>query len=95
MVSEEANRILIKHCDKLTRLVDILDGISPANRTVLAVELVAKNADGTSQEVTLDTDELDTYLLLTGLSELAKTRVEQLRSKIKENEDARTSISIW
>lgn len=95
MVSEEENKILSQHCDKLIRLVDILKGISPTNRTVTLLELVTRNADGTSQEITFDTNELDTYLLFTGLADLARTRIEHLRNKMKENEDVRKNFSTW
>ena len=90
MVSKE-NEILTKHCEKLARLVSALKGISPANKTVSSLELIVKNVDGTSQEVTFDTDELDTYLLFSGLSELAQIREEHLRikMKVKENEDVK------
>lgn len=81
MVYSEEDRILNSHRDKLIRLVESLKGISPADRTVKSIELVVKNADGTSQEVTFDTNELDTYLLFTTLSEFAQTRAEQLKSK--------------
>lgn len=92
MVSEEENKILSQHCDKLIRLVDVLKGISPTDRTVTSLELVARNVDGTSQEITFDTNELDTYLLFTGLAELAQTRVVHLKNKMKENEDVRKNF---
>ena len=95
MVSREEDAIISRHCDKLARLIDILEGISPANRTVSSLELIARNVDGTSQEVTFDTNELDTYLLFHGLYELAQTRVEHLRNKMKENEDVRKNFSTW
>ncbi len=93
MVSED--KILSQHCDKLIRLIDVLEGISPVNRTVSSLELIVRNADGTSQEMTFDTNELDTYLLFTGLAELAQTRAEHLRNKMKENEDVRKNFSTW
>lgn len=92
MIAEEY-KILKRHCDKLTRLVDVLEGISPTNRTVSSVELIARNVDGTSREVTFDTNELDTYLLFTGLKELAQTRAEHLRNKMKEKEDVSKNFS--
>jgi hypothetical protein len=92
MVSEEENKILSQHYDKLIRLVDVLKGISPTDRTVTSLELVARNVDGTSQEITFDTNELDTYLLFTGLAELAQTRVAHLKNKMKENEDVRKNF---
>jgi len=93
MVSKDEDKILSQHCDKLTRLVDVLKGISSVDSTVSSLELIARNADGTSQEITFDTDELDTYLLFTGLAELAQTRVEHLENKMKENEDVRKNFS--
>lgn len=95
MVSEEEDKILSQHCDKLARLVDVLKGISPVNRTVSSLELIVRNTDGTSQEVTFDTNELDTYLLFKSLSELAHTREEHLRNKLKENENVRKNFSTW
>lgn len=92
MVYSEEDRILNSHRDKLIRLVESLKGISPADRTVKSIELVVKNADGTSQEVTFDTNELDTYLLFTTLSEFAQTRAEQLKSKMEENENVRKNL---
>lgn len=92
MVYSEEDRILNSHRDKLIRLVESLKGISPADRTVKSIELVLKNADGTSQEVTFDTNELDTYLLFTTLSEFAQTRAEQLKSKMEENENVRKNL---
>ena len=92
MVYSEEDRILNSHRDKLIRLVEYLKGISPADRTVKSIELVVKNADGTSQEVTFDTNELDTYLLFTTLSEFAQTRAEQLKSKMEENENVRKNL---
>lgn len=92
MVYSEEDRILNSHRDKLIRLVESLKGISPAVRTVKSIELVVKNADGTSQEVTFDTNELDTYLLFTTLSEFAQTRAEQLKSKMEENENVRKNL---
>ena len=92
MVYSEEDRILNRHRDKLIRLVESLKGISPADRTVKSIELVVKNADGTSQEVTFDTNELDTYLLFTTLSEFAQTRAEQLKSKMEENENVRKNL---
>lgn len=92
MVYSEEDKILNSHRDKLIRLVDALKGISPANRTVKSIELVVKNADGTSQEVTFDTNELDTYLLFDTLSEFAQTRAEQLKSKMEENENVRKNL---
>ena len=94
MVSEE-DKILSQHCDKLASLVDVLKGISPVDRTVSSIELIARNADDTSQEITFDTNELDTYLLFTGLAELAQTRVEHLKNKMMENEDVRKNFSTW
>lgn len=95
MVSREEDEIISRHCDKLTHLVSALEGISPANRTVSSLELIVKNTDGTSQEITFDTNELDTYLLFMNLAELAQTRAEHLRNKIKENEDVRKNFSTW
>ena len=92
MVYSEEDKILNSHRDKLIRLVEALKGISPADRTVKSIELVVKNADGTSQEVTFDTDELDTYLLFATLSEFAQTRAAQLKSKMEENENVRTNL---
>ena len=92
MVYSEEDRILNSHRDKLIRLVESLTGISPADRTVKSIELVVKDADGTSQEVTFDTNELDTYLLFTTLSEFAQTRAEQLKSKMEENENVRKNL---
>ena len=92
MVYSEEDRILNSHRDKLIRLVESLKGISPADRTVKSIELVVKNADGTSQEVTFDTNELDTYLLFITLSEFAQTRAEQLKSKMEENENVRKNL---
>ena len=92
MVYSEEDRILNSHREKLIRLVESLKGISPADRTVKSIELVVKNADGTSQEVTFDTNELDTYLLFTTLSEFAQTRAEQLKSKMEENENVRKNL---
>lgn len=92
MVYSEEDRILNSHRDKLIRLVESLRGISPADRTVKSIELVVKNADGTSQEMTFDTNELDTYLLFTALSEFAQTRAEQLKSKMEENENVRKNL---
>lgn len=95
MVSKEEDEVISRHCDKLTRLVSALEGISPANTTVSSLKLIVKNTDGTSQEITFDTNELDTYLLFNGLSELAQTRAEHLRNKIKENEDVRKNFPTW
>lgn len=95
MVSKDEDKILSQHCDKLTRLVDILKGISPVDRTVSSLELIARNVDGTSQEITFDTNELDTYLLFTGLADLARTRAEHLRNKMEENENVRKNFSTW
>lgn len=92
MVYSEEDRILNSHRDKLIRLVESLKGISPADRTVKSIELVVKNSDGTSQEVTFDTDELDTYLLFTTLSEFAQIRAEHLKSKMEENENVRKNL---
>lgn len=92
MVYSEEDRVLNSHRDKLIRLVESLKGISPADRTVKSIELVVKNVDGTSQEVTFDTNELDTYLLFTTLSEFAQTRAEQLKSKMEENENVRKNL---
>lgn len=92
MVYSEEDKILNSHRDKLIRLVESLKGISPANRTVRSIDLVVKNADGTSQEMTFDTNELDTYLLFTTLSEFAQTRAEQLKSKMEENENVRKNL---
>lgn len=92
MVYSEEDRVLNSHRDKLIRLVESLKGISPADRTVKSIELVVKNVDGTSQEVTFDTNELDTYLLFTTLSEFAQTRAEQLKSKREENENVRKNL---
>ena len=92
MVYSEEDKILNGHRDKLIRLVESLKGISPANRTVRSIELVVKNSDGTSQEVTFDTDELDTYLLFATLSEFAQTRAEHLKSKMEENENVRKNL---
>lgn len=92
MVYSEKDKILNSHHDKLIRLVESLKGISPANRTVRSIDLVVKNSDGTSQEVTFDTNELDTYLLFTTLSEFAQTRAEQLKSKMEENENVRKNL---
>lgn len=94
MVSKE-DKVLSEHYDKLTRLVAVLQGISPADRTVSSLELISKNVDGTSQEITFDTNELDTYLLFTGLAELAQARAEYLENKLKENEDVRKNFSTW
>lgn len=95
MVSKEEDEIINSHCAKLTHLVSVLKGISPANRTVSSLELIVKNTDGTSQKITFDTNELDTYLLFNNLSELAQTRAEHLRNKMKENEDVRKNFPTW
>lgn len=95
MVSREEDAIIRRHCDKLERLVDVLKGISPADRTVSSLELIARNADGTSHEITFDTNELDTYLLFHSLCELAQTRAEYLKNRIKENEDVRKNFPTW
>ena len=92
MVYSEEDKVLNSHHDKLIRLVESLKGISPANRTVQSIELVVKNSDGTSQEVTFDTDELDTYLLFATLSEFAQTRAEHLKFKMEENENVRKNL---
>ena len=95
MVSKEEDKVLSQHCDKLARLVDALKGISPTDRTVSSIELVVRNLDGTSREITFDTHELDTYLLFASLAELAQTREEHLKNKMKENEDVRKNFSTW
>lgn len=95
MVSKEDDEVINRHCEKLARLVSALNGISPANKTVSSLELIVRNVDGTSQEITFDTNELDTYLLFKSLSELAQTREEHLRNKMKENEDVRKNFSTW
>ncbi len=92
MVYSEEDKILNSHRDKLIRLVEALKGISPADRTVKSIELVVKNADGTSQEVTFDTDELDTYLLFATMSEFAQTRAEHLKSRMEEHENVRKNL---
>lgn len=92
MVYGEEDRVLNSHRDKLIRLVESLKGISPADRTVQSIELVVKNADGTSQEVTFDTNELDTYLLFATLSEFAQTRAEHLKSRMEEHENVRKNL---
>lgn len=92
MVYSEEDKILNSHHDKLIRLVEALKGISPANRTVQSIELVVKKTDGTSQEVTFDTNELDTYLLFATLSDFAQTRAEHLESKMEENENVRKNL---
>ena len=95
MVSKEDDEVINRHCEKLARLVGALNGISPANKTVSSLELIVRNVDGTSQEITFDTNELDTYLLFKSLSELAQTREEHLKNKMKENEDVRKNFSTW
>ena len=92
MVYREEAKILNNHRDKLIRLVEALKGISPDTQTVHSIELVVKNTDGNSQEVTFDTNELDTYLLFATLSDFAQTRAEQLKSKMEENEDVRKNL---
>lgn len=92
MVYREEDKILNNHRDKLIRLVEALKGISPDNRTVHSIELVVKNTDGTSQEVTFDTNEFDTYLLFATLSDFAQTRGEQLKFKMEENENVRKNL---
>lgn len=92
MVYSEEDKILDNHHGKLIRLVEALKGISPADRTVQSIELVVKKIDGTSQEVTFDTNELDTYLLFATLSEFAQTRAEQLKSKMEENKNVRKNL---
>lgn len=92
MVYSEEDKIIKSHRDKLIRLVESLKGISPADRTVQSIELVVKNADGTSQEVTFDTNELDTYLLFATLSEFAQTRAEHLKSRREEHENVRKNL---
>lgn len=95
MVSKEEDEVISQHCEKLAYLISALKGISPANRTVSSLELIVRNIDGSSQEVTFDVNEIDTYLLFNGLSELAQTREEHLRSKLKENENVRKNFSTW
>lgn len=92
MIHNEEDRILNSHHEKLIRLVDALKGISPTNQTVQSIELVVKKIDGTSQEVTFDTNELDTYLLFATLSDFSQTRAEQLKSKMEENENVRKNL---
>lgn len=95
MVSKEEDEVISQHCEKLACLISALKGISPANSTVSSLELIVRNIDGSSQEVTFDVNEIDTYLLFNGLSELAQTREEHLRSKLKENENVRKNFSTW
>lgn len=84
MHENEKARILTIHKNKLDRLVDILRGTAPENLTATSVDITVYGKNGSSQTVTLDTAELDTYLLLTGLSELAQTRAEYLNNRLKE-----------
>lgn len=80
----EKTKGLSAHKDKLERLVCALKGISPTHQTVKSIEVVVRNLDGTSQEVTFDTNDLDTFLLFTNMSEFAQYRAEHLAHKIKE-----------
>lgn len=77
-------QILSEHIEKLDKLKEVLEGVGVVNDTLSTIEVIATDKKGKQQSLAFDCNELDTLLLFQGLSDLAKTRSDYLKSRAKE-----------
>lgn len=81
---DERIEIVEEHKRRLDKLVDLLDGLDVTRNTVKSVSVQVVDKVGYTQTVSFVGDNLDTYLVFHHLSELARTRSEQLKTKLEE-----------
>ena len=81
---DERIEIVEEHKHRLDTLVDLLDGLDVTKNTVKSVSVQIVDKVGYTQTVSFVGDNLDTYLIFHHLSELARTRSEQLNAKLEE-----------
>lgn len=81
---DERIEIVAEHKHRLDNLVDLLDGLDVTKNTVKSVSVQVVDKAGYTQTVSFVGDNLDTYLIFHHLSELARTRSEQLNAKLEE-----------
>lgn len=80
----ERIEIVEEHKRRLDRLADLLDGLDVTRNNVKSVSVQVVDKSGYTQTVSFVGDNLDTYLVFHHLSDLARTRSEQLNAKLEE-----------
>lgn len=81
---EERIEIVEEQKHQLDKLIDLLDGLDVTKNTVKSISVQVQDINCYTQTVSFVGDNLNTYLVFHHLSELARTRSEQLELKLKE-----------
>lgn len=79
-------KILKENCANLEHLIKITSSATPTESKAKLITVSTVSESGAYDEVKFECDRLDTYLLFSNLTDLAKNRLEQLQTKIKELE---------
>lgn len=79
-------KILKESCANLEHLINLISSVTATESKAKLITISTVSESGAYDEVKFEGDRLDTYLLFANLNDLAKTRLEQLQTKIKELE---------
>lgn len=79
-------KILKESCANLEHLISLTSSVTATESKAKLITISTVSESGAYDEVKFEGDRLDTYLLFANLTDLARTRLEQLQTKIKELE---------
>lgn len=79
-------KFLKESCANLEHLINLTSSVTATESRAKLITVSTISESGAYDEVKFEGDKLDTYLLFSNLTDLAKIRLEQLQTKIKELE---------
>lgn len=79
-------KFLKESCANLEHLINLTSSVTATESRAKLITVSTISESGAYDEVKFEGDKLDTYLLFSNLTDLARTRLEQLQNKIKELE---------
>lgn len=79
-------KFLKESCANLEHLINLTSSVTATESRAKLITVFTISESGAYDEVKFEGDKLDTYLLFSNLTDLARTRLEQLQTKIKELE---------